>query len=486
MGLPDMNASAIGLFDRLPLNIFSILHGANSRRAWDLLERLATQYFGPDSDPPYPDGYLHGDITKEIERFLLDKGWDIDDNEGVGQTTNIKANYLLTRLVEAGWLCEDKVGARLFITMRPVVSRFFEMLHQFAIDGPQMIGGNIQVVHAQMKSVVAQPREQAAGFVTAAKLCTQLISSLNSTTFRVRDLMQEIAKEREMHIFVGRFFAEHISQIYIRDFKELRTENHPLRHRMDILGLVDEVARNEPSRSQLLQGYRDLPGTKPGEEGEMLERDIERFHRLMTIERFLERMDRIIETVYQRANAYLAYRLKATERIEAIIADTIDAAMRADGCGIPIKGNLLSPSPIINEDHLYLPPLRRPKPAPPASKKRVMTPQERAMHRLRKIMIANRDTSPAALRDYVALTFPEGVSLSVADLPTGTVKDLVSQVALSHLAAIATSDPGKFRNDGLLKNLGFVVESARGERVDTEFFNMPNFTVWRERKGNAA
>ena len=108
------------------------------------------------------------------------------------------------------------------------------------------------------------------------------------------------------------------------------------------------------------------------------------------------------------------------------------------------------------------------------------------MHRLRKIMIANRDTSPAALRDYVALTFPEGVSLSVADLPTGSVKDLVSQVALSHLAAIATSDPGKFRNDGLLKNLGFVVESARGERVDTEFFNMPSFTVRRERKGNAA
>ncbi len=486
MGVSAMTQPAIGLFDRLPPNIFAILHGANARRAWELLERLATQYFGPDCELPYPDGYLHGDITKEIERFLLDKGWEIDDNEGVGHILNIKANYLLARLVESGWLCEDKVGGRLFITMKPLVSRFFEMLHQFAAEGPPMIGGNIQVVHAQMKSVVDNPREQAAGFVTAAKLCTQLISSLNSTAFRVRDLMQEILKEKEINLFVGRFFVEHISQIYIRDFKELRTENHPLRHRMDILALVDEVTRNEPSRSLLLQGYRDLPGTKSGDEEEMLERDIERFHRLMAIEGFLERMDRIIETVYQRANAYLAYRLKATERIEAIIAGTIDAATRADGLGLTIEGNLLSPSPVINEDHLYLPPQRRPKPAPPATKKREMTPAERALHNLRKIMIANRDTSAASLRQYVAKSFPEGVSLSVTDLPTGTVKDLVAQVALSHLAALAASDPDKFRNDGLLKDLGFVVVGGSGERVDTEFFNMPNFTIRRERKSHAA
>lgn len=480
-----MTASAIGLFDRLPPNIFAILHGANARRAWELLERLAIQYFGPDSELPYPDGYLHSDITKEIERFLLDKEWEIDDSEGVGQSINIKANYLLARLVESGWLCEDKVGGRFFFTMKPVVSRFFEMLHQFAAEGPPMIGGNIQVVHAQMKSVVENPREQAAGFVTAAKLCTQLIGSLNSTAFRVRDLMQEIVKEKEIHLFVGRFFAEHISQIYIRDFKELRTENHPLRHRMDILALVDEVARNEPSRSLLLQGYRDLPGTKIGEEEEMLERDIERFHRLMTIEGFLDRMDRIIETVYQRANAYLAYRLKATERIEAIIADTIDAATRADGLGLPIEGNLLSPRPLVNEAHLYLPPQHRPKPAPPVCRKREMTPTERALHQLRKIMIANRDTSAAALRLYVEQNLPEGVTLSAADLPTGSVKDLAAQMALSHLAAIAAYDPDKFRNDRLLRNLGFVVERVLGERVDTEFFNMPNFTVRRERKSNA-
>lgn len=67
------------LFDRVPAGIFGPLTGKNSRRTWTLLVRLAENYFGSDSVPPYPDGYLHEQITKEIERFLLDSGWDEDE-----------------------------------------------------------------------------------------------------------------------------------------------------------------------------------------------------------------------------------------------------------------------------------------------------------------------------------------------------------------------------------------------------------------------
>lgn len=480
MGISNMSAST-GLFDRLPPNIFSVLSGPNARRAWELLNRLATQYFGPESDPPYPDGYLHGDITKEIERFLLDQGWEAEEGQVAGPNLNIQANYLLRRLVDTGWLCEDQVGARFFISMRPAISRFFEVLQHFATDGPQMIGGNIQLVHAQLKSAVANPREQAAGFITAANLCVRLISSLNSTTFRVRDLMQELTREKATNIFVQRFFAEHIAEIYIRDFKELRTENHPLRHRMEILSLVNDLARTEPARSQLLQGYRDLPGTRAGEEEELIERDVERFHRLMTIERFLERMDRIIDVAYQHANAYLGYRLKATERFEAAIAGSITAVIMADRLGKPIEANILSPDPILNEDHLYFPPQRRPKPAPVATRKRVMTPRERAVHQLRKIMIANRDTSVATLKHYITQHLTEGQRLSAGEMCSDSVRDAVAQVALLRLAMIMKNNPRKFRDDALLRNIGFTVEANGAQRAETEFFNLPDFIIKRDK-----
>jgi len=466
------------LFDVLPANIFSVLCGKNARRAWALLHRLATQYFGLDCDPPYPDGYLHGDITKEIERFLLDNGWESDeDDSGKSTPLNVMANMLLGRLVETGWLVEDRIGGRDFISMRPTISRLFDTLDQFATGGPSAIGGSIQMVFAMVKETKANPRRNAEGFEAAAKHCVNLISSLNGTAFRVRDLMADISRETEVHVFVRRFFVEQISEIYVRDFKDLRTENHPLRHRMEIIELVNEITRDDPLRTELLQGYREMHGNHADVEA-LIERDVERFHRLLNIERFLARMDRIIETVYQRTNATLAYRLKATDRIEAVIADSIAAVKQADERGIPIESVLLSPSPIISEDALYLASARRSKPAPIATRKRVMTPAERALYRLRKIMIAHRDSSPEAIRRYLAEHFTVDQEISSADLPANSVHDVVLQVAISRIAFILSHSSSEGQGPGdLLQGIGATFKTIPGERVDTEYFNMPKFVI---------
>ncbi|BBN89451.1 Wadjet anti-phage system protein JetA family protein [Azospira sp. I09] len=479
--------SASSLFDLLPANIFSVLSGKNAKRAWALLHRLATQYFGPDCDPPYPDGYLHGDITKEIERFLLDNGWESDEC-GPGQATplNVIANMLLARLIETGWLVEDRIGGRDFISMRPTISRLFDTLDQFANSGPSAIGGSIQMVFAMVKETKANPRRNAEGFEAAAKHCVNLISSLNGTAFRVRDLMADISRETEVHVFVRRFFVEQISEIYIRDFKDLRTENHPLRHRMEIIEMVNAITREDPLRTELLNGYREMHGNHADVEA-LMERDVERFHRLLNIERFLTRIDRIIDTVYQRANATLAYRLKATDRIEAVISDSIAAVKQADDLGMPIESLLLSPSPIVSEDALYQAPARRTKPAPVATCKRIMTPTERALYRLRKIMIAHRDTSPAAIRRHLAENFPAGKAISAADLPANSVHDVVLQAALSRVAFIVSnSSPEALGEGNLLHGLGAMFETFPGQRVDTEYFNMPNFVIKKIKGGERA
>ena len=132
-----------------------------------------------------------------------------------------------------------------------------------------------------------------------------------------------------------------------------------------------------------------------------------------------------------------------------------------------------------------MPEQRRPKPAPMATKKRQMTAMERAMHQLRKVMIANRDTSATALRHYVAQRFPEGTTVSVSNMPSKTVNDAVAQVALLHVAAISSIDTDKLRNDGSLRNLGFVIEEGPHGRVDTEFFNLPDFSIRREGRKDA-
>lgn len=474
----------MNLFDRLPSGLFGALTGKNNRRTWDLLVRLSERYFGPESVPPFPDGYLHEQIVKEIERFLLDAGWEEESIETppVATPLSIQANQLLARLVETGWLMEERVGLRRFVSMRPVVARFFDTVQQFVTEGPQLFGGNVLLVYNQLKSVAQDPKAQAGGFVSAAQLCVRLINSLSATTLRVRDLMRELTLEGETPVFVKRFFSEHISELYVRDFKQLRTENHPLRLRYEIIELVNNVVQEGPSRSALLAGYAELPGNRPGEEEEQLERDVQRFRRLLDVEKFLDRMDRVMDAATQRAIAYLGYRLKASERIEEVLADTVRAVIAVGETGLSMDGRLLTPPAILGEGRLRLPVEPPPKPRRTPLRKREMTTHERAMQMLRKAMITHRDTTPAAIRRYVEAYVSRGKTVEASNLPVQEVEDAVSFLVLSRLAGITSRNPAAIRRNPLLRSLAFDVSLIEGKRADTAYFNTPDFKVSRRHR----
>jgi len=470
----------MNLFDRLPSSLFNPLTGQNNRRAWDLLTQLSERFFGPDCVPDYPEGYLHERITKEIERFLLDRGWEVEGEEESSTPVNVQANQLLSRFVETGWFIEDRVGARVFVSMRPVVARFFEMLESFAMEGPQLVGGNIQLIHNQLKQVVTDPKGQAAGFQSAALLCSRLINALNATTLRVRDLIRDLTQEEATPIFVKRFFTEHIEEIYVRDFRQMRTENHPLMLRFEIIELVDQATQSEPSRSLLLDGYRELPTSDRQTTAEdALTRDIARFHRLLDVEKFLERMDRVIDSATQRALAYLGYRLKASERMEYVLKNAVSSICRASEIGIPIESRLLSPSAVIADYRLRMPNLPPAKPVRRSMKKREMTPRERAELILRKAMIRHRDTTPAAVHRYVESRIPVGSQLDASSLPIESVEDAVAVLVLMRMASILRANPRAIRENPLFRSLKFDVQMKEGIRAETPLFEMADFIVIR-------
>ena len=474
----------MNLFNRLPNGLFGPLTGRYNRRAWELLVRLSERFFGADCVPPYAEGYLHEQVTKEIERFLLDEQWEEESADAAATPINVQANQWLARLVETGWLIEDRVGLRVFVSMRPVVARFFDALEQFALDGPQLVGGSIQMIYNQLKAAQSNPREQAAGFQTAAQSCSRLINSLNATTLRVRDLIRDLTQEQATPVFVKRFFSEHIEELYVRDFRQMRTENHPLMLRFEIIELVDTVATTEPSREQLLVGYRALPGARHEAVEDMLARDVSRFQRLLDVEKFLERMDRVIDSATQRALAYLGYRLKASERLEDVLADAVANACRLADQGQVISGRLLSPSPVVADYRLRMPNLPVAKPDRRAMVKREMTPRERAELMLRRAMVRHRDTTPAAIRRYVQAHVPVGAEIEGVHLPVHGVDDAVAVLVLMRLAAIGRVNPKALRANPLLRNLDFEAVMDEGGRVNTELFELPGFKV-RRRSANA-
>jgi len=99
----------MNLFDRLPAGLFGVLTGKNNRRAWDLLVRLSERYFGPDSVPPFADGYLHDQVVKEIERLkreaeearnkLIEARGEADSQQGIIKLLERKLSEKPTQVV---------------------------------------------------------------------------------------------------------------------------------------------------------------------------------------------------------------------------------------------------------------------------------------------------------------------------------------------------------------------------------------------------
>lgn len=471
----------MNLFDPLPHDLFAPLTGRNNRRAWELLRRLSDRFFGVDSVPPYVEGYLRDQVVKEVERFLLDRGWDAEEGDAVTQTPIvIQANQLLVRLIDTGWLVQERVGFRQFISMDDTVARFMDAVQQFLVQGPRLVGGDILMIYNQVREAVKDPKAQVSGFISAAQLCVGLINSLRTTTARVSDLMKQLTQESDTSMFVKRFFTEHISELYVRDFKQLKTKNHPLRLRFDILQAVNGIAYDEHARSELLAGYAELPGAQAADVAEQVEADLQRFRRLLDVEKFLDRLDNVMDAATQRAVATLGYRLKASERIVEVLDDTVRAALAIAEAGLPLEGTLFGTFPPVGENRLRLPVTPPPKPVRHALSKRVMTPRERALMLLRKAMIESRDVSPKALKAYVAAHIAPGTSVNAAQLPVQTVHDAVSYLGLARLALVSTRQPQHLRKNPVLRDLGFRAALVDGKRAETAFFETSDFTITRE------
>jgi hypothetical protein len=107
---------------------------------------------------------------------------------------------------------------------------------------------------------------------------------------------------------------------------------------------------------------------------------------------------------------------------------------------------------------------------------------ERAMHVLRKAMIAHRDTTPASIRRYVEAYVSPGKTLAAVDLPVEKVEDAVSYLVLSRLAGVTTRNPAAIRRNPLLRGLEFYVSAIEGQRADTTHFNTLDFKVTRRKR----
>lgn len=477
--------TSLGLFDRLPTSLFGPLASENRERLWELLVRLHDVFFGPDASFPPEDGYTHRTVTLEIERHLLtSSGW-VDE---VGAPSDIslsgRANQYLDRLITSGWLRQERVGARTFIVMPPIVQKLLELLQQFAEEGPPMVGGKVQVIYNNLLALESDPAEQARVLPEAAKEARALVASLAGIGVRVREMMERLTREESAGRFVAAFFKDYIAELYIRDYHDMRTQNHPLRHRHDIVRIAYRL-RDEPGlRSVMLGSYAQMYRSRPSVEPEVLfERDIGRLLKFQDIQHYLDRVDDSVNRATRQALSYLSYKLRSHDRIETLIASTIailTAPERDPEADVPTP---FAPGMLFSEERLRPATRVVEEIAPPAMRRSTLSPEQRARAELWRAMTRARQVTRMQVREYARQHLPLGVRVAAHQLPIRQVSDLVLFMAFSRAAFLSDSlSAPALRHVPLMRTFhGLVFRLDAEHTSENDYMRVPWFEV--ERKG---
>lgn len=475
------------LFDRIPAGLFRPLASPNRKRYWNLLLRLYDRFFGPEATPAEGDGYIQRSITLEIERYLLDVvDWEAEDgDDGPDTPLAVQSNIIYRRFVNAGWLREDKIGVRNFVIMPTAVQKFLELLRQFADEGPQIIGGKVQLIYNQLRQVVLDPAKQAGGFHEAALQARQLVSTLSATTMRVSEVMDLLARQESTADFIRTFFDDYIGQIYIRDYHELRTENHPLRHRWEIVQAAMDLRDDPEKRKTMVAYYHIAFRCMAVEEAEgKFEKDVSRFLMFKDIDTHLDRLNTSVDRATARALARLQYKLRTQDNLDRLLTESINRLTKLDEGSVSSSMSMLS-GPLLNETRF---PSISKKDAPTVRssiKQKTMTIEQRALISLKRAMKMSRDVTPGQVADYLSAHLVGKTKIISDDLPINTIHEFCIFVVVTRLALASRNHvvAGHKSLPMLVGLRDYRFECIPGQRTDNIYLSVPKFSVTQRSMG---
>jgi len=489
-----MLEAASNLFDRLPERIFRPL-GAHehARRNWSLLNHLYNDFFAPEADPPEGEGWTQKRMVASIERFLV--RWDDKHEPNVkerGTPINVRSHDALSTFLDSGWLGIDRVGFTQFVIMRPTVQNLFELLKTFAEQGPEFIGGRVQSIRNNLQQVQADPERYAAVFQVAAKECSALLRMLNITRMRVREASEHLRAQESANIFLEKFFGDYISSLYIGDYSDLFSSNHPLASRWDIVDLASRITEEPGSREQLRRWYRKNLRCRSNEEADVLiENDTSRVMALREVDRLLSRLKDAVTRANDQALGYLEYKVRSQGNFDLKMDQVIKAVVRA-GDSRPDDETLSIPTGwsqgrLFSEDALKKPNKKPLKRKNVVIQKRQLSPEARARRLVRQIMKGNREVSEARIIQYIDRHMELGEVLESSSMEVASINDLCILAVFSRLGLIADRTQRNTRagivRPKLFKELSRYIEvELTGERFENEYLEAPVVRI-RRRKG---
>jgi hypothetical protein len=470
------------LFTRLPERLFAPLASPNKQTYWGILCALHERRFGPDAPLPPSHGFTTRDITQDIEsELVIHDSWT--DEEGATPETplNIRAITIFNRLHDCGWLRLDRHGVDKRVSMTPTVNQFLGQLINFAETGPIYVAGKVRSIEANLKLVM----EGAGGdsLSEAADQARNLLEHIRNTGTNVRDLMSALGAEETTTQYVRRFFSDFIEQVFIGDYKELRTREHPLSRRPQILHWAEELHGSEQSRERLITWYatKRFQGDRIKAE-RMFERDVQKLRDIQRIDDYLERLDDEIRRANRRALAYLDYRLRSLRPIDKVVDAAIARVMDDQG---DIHEGPFAPGDMISPSNLAEPRRQEAREKAPQLRETAPTDEDIARAKLRALARNLRLVNAPKLAEFVSRQLSGRQAITSEELQLEGVADVRAYQTLLVLGAAMESGSAYLQQQASTMMRGFRVRRTDDKEIENKWITGVPFQIENAKKSAA-
>ncbi len=480
MAVPLVAPASTALFQRVPERLFGPLASQNRHGYWALLCHLHRRRFGPDAPLPPSYGFLQRDITQDIEDHLkYADEWQPESGEQPDTPLNIRAIGVFNRLLEAGWFRPEKYGIEKTVNMAPAVSQLLTQLVTFAETGPVFVSGKIRSIDA----AVAQVHQgDASGDLLreAAEQCRNLLVYIRNTGTNVRDLMESMGTQPTTAQYVQTFFQDYIQQVFIGDYQELHTREHPLSRRQQILDAVTDIDTDPQQRSQLLEWYVSrLCGGDDKKGQAAFERDLQRLYELEKIEEYLDRLDEEIRSANRRALAFLEYKLRAIRPIDKLLQQTMNRLGANPDLDV---APVFPPNVLMAGARLAQPRKEVPRQPPTPLRKTVVSERTRAIANLARRAQERRTITPIKLYAYAEKALQDGPVVERHALPHESIEDLCALQALSSVAMAANSRIVQLQMQARVSAPGVELRHTGDDVVEHPYLSSRPFTMSRRKR----
>jgi hypothetical protein len=261
--------------------------------------------------------------------------------------------------------------------------------------------------------------------------------------------------------FVRRFFDDYVQRMFIGDYKELRTREHPLARRQEILRVAAQVQQSEGIRERLIHWYLERQaGRDPRRAEAMFERDIEKVEELRRIDEYLDRLDDEIRRANKLALAYLDYRLRAVRPLDELIGHAIGAVLRNGAKAAALAP--FAPGECIGGERLASPRTESKRAAPADLRRQVMSAEQEARARLLLQARDRRTMSLPKLAAFVRKQLNGSGRVSSVAMVVDSIESVRALQVLCTVAAANSSESHLLRANAKSMTSGFTTVRADG------------------------